>query len=209
MIHNNLSSQRKHSLGFVVFLGLLLILIAQLDFSLSITLGLGLAIGFTLQKSRFCFVSAFRDPILTGMTELSRAVIILLALSIIGFALVEWWFRAQQIFFKPYVFPLGVHTLVGGSLFGIGMVIAGGCVTGVLMRIGEGFAMQMVAFIGLLLGAFTGKQTQYIWKNFFGEWNSVFLPDFLGWFPTLALELTLLFFLWKMLKWWQVRQLNK
>ena len=49
------------------------------------------------------------------------------------------------------------------------MVIAGGCVSGILMRIGEGFVMQMVAFGGVMIGAFVGKQTQSIWKKSFLE----------------------------------------
>lgn len=41
-----------------------------------------------------------------------------------------------------------MNTVVGGIIFGIGMVIAGGCASGMLMRIGEGFEMHLITLVG-------------------------------------------------------------
>jgi rhodanese-related sulfurtransferase/uncharacterized membrane protein YedE/YeeE len=49
---------------------------------------------------------------------------------------------------KPFV-PL---TLLGGILFGIGMVIAGGSTEGILFRVGEGNVPAMVSAFGMVLG---------------------------------------------------------
>ncbi|MEW6565006.1 MAG: YeeE/YedE thiosulfate transporter family protein, partial [Spirochaetota bacterium] len=46
---------------------------------------IGLALGYTLQRSRFCFTASMRDPVLTGSTELTKAVIIALALASLGY----------------------------------------------------------------------------------------------------------------------------
>jgi hypothetical protein len=41
----------------------------------------------------------------------------------------------------------------GGVLFGIGMVLAGGCVIGILYRMGSGQVLSWVAFAGMLAGS--------------------------------------------------------
>jgi len=202
-------SQRKWNIGFILFLTLLLALLSQISIRLTLILTLGISIGFVLQKSRFCLVSALRDPILIGMTQLTRAFLLLLGISILGFALVSWGAVQRNIPLSLNVFPLGVHTIVGGLLFGIGMVLAGGCTTGILIRIGEGFAMQLVAFFGLVVGAVLGERSVINWRNAFGEWPGIFLPDIFGWVPTLILEIAILSALWQLAKWWQKKQLGE
>jgi uncharacterized membrane protein YedE/YeeE len=206
MSNSTFHSQRKWNIGFILFLTLLLALLSQISIRLSLIMALGISLGFVLQKSRFCLVSALRDPILIGMTQLTRAFLLLLGISILGFALVSWASSQRNIPLTLNVFPLGVHTVVGGLLFGIGMVLAGGCSSGILMRMGEGFAMQWVALFGLVVGAVLGERSLIDWRNTFGEWPGVFLPDILGWFLTLILEIGALLALWQLARWWQKKQ---
>ena len=199
-------SQGKWNIGFSLFMAMLFLLILQINVTLALIFALGTALGFTLQKSRFCFVAALRDPMVTGITELTQAVILLVGLSMLGFWFIQYISSLQQRAILFNVFPLGYHTIVGGILFGIGMVIAGGCVSGLLMRIGEGFAMQMVALVGLLIGALMANQSQGFWEGTFGEREGIFLPDLIGWFPALALQLLVLAGLWQLARWWQNRK---
>ena len=196
---------RKWNFSFLVFILMLVIFIFLVSTVLALTLILALAFGFTLVKSRFCFVAAMRDPWLTGMTELSRALILLLTLSIMGFALVANSNLGSQIML--YVSPIGLHTIVGGLLFGIGMVLAGGCAIGILMRVGEGFGMQMTALVGLFLGAALGSSNRTFWQAI-GESPGIFIPDKLGWGLALAIELIVLLILWLLAGWWQKRKIG-
>lgn len=201
-------SQRKWNLAFSVFMFMLFLTLLQINGRIAVLLALGTGVGFVLQKSRFCFTAAFRDPMITGITELTRAVILFVGISILGFGVVYQIAKSIHYPLSLNIFPLSLATIVGGILFGIGMVIAGGCVSGLLMRIGEGFGMQMVAFIGLLIGALAGKNSQAFWKKAFGEWPGIFLPDLFGWIPTLILEILFLFLLWKLAEWWQNKQIG-
>ena len=108
---------------------------------------LGNAFGFILQRSRFCFTASMRDPYLTGSTSLTKSVLAAFAVTTIGFAAIKYGAFAQGLPIpgQSYVVPFGVHTMVGGFMFGIGMVIAGGCASGTLMRVGEGFGMQFLS----------------------------------------------------------------
>ncbi len=194
------SKQRNWNMGVLLFILMVLIFLAQISLRLALTLILGLAIGFTLVRSRFCFAAALRDPWLTRMTELSRALILLLALSMLGFAFVSSSKIGSGVML--YIMPIGLHTIVGGLLFGIGMVLAGGCASGILMRVGEGFGMQMVALAGLFLGVALSMNSWAFWQNI-GEWPGIFLPEKFGWGPALSLELIVLLVLWLLSRWWQ------
>jgi hypothetical protein len=53
-------------------------------------------------------------------------------------------------FFQP---PLVIErSLLGGLVFGFGMILAGGCVAGILFRIGEGQLSSVISFLGLMVG---------------------------------------------------------
>jgi rhodanese-related sulfurtransferase len=53
---------------------------------------------------------------------------------------------------KETVKVLMPMTFLGGVLFGIGMVIAGGCTAGTLFRVGEGNVPSLIAAVGMIAG---------------------------------------------------------
>src|SRR4029450_3314441 len=95
----------------------------------------GVAFGILFQRSRFCLVRAFREPFMTGEAEHTRAAALALTLSMIGFAILKAMDLKDA---TDWVFA-GFWTggLVGGLLFGLGMVLAGGCGAGSIWRAGE------------------------------------------------------------------------
>ncbi|NOZ58354.1 MAG: YeeE/YedE family protein [Euryarchaeota archaeon] len=110
---------------------------------------IGVAIGFVLERGQFCMASAFRDFFLFRHTHLLRAVMLYLALLTPAFFLLH---SAELVETYPYVKNGGLFTVIGGVIFGIGMVLAGGCASGTLYRIGEGYVTSLVALIGMLVG---------------------------------------------------------
>src|SRR5215207_570924 len=116
----------------------------------------GIAFGFVLQRSRFCFASAFRDIFLLRHGRSMRGVLAGLAVATVGFAVL----MARQVpnpslgILPPSanVLPIGWHLVVDGLLFGVGMVVAGGCVSGSIYRMGEGYVASWVTFFGLMIG---------------------------------------------------------
>lgn len=118
----------------------------------------GIAFGFILQRSRFCFTASLRDPYLTGSTTLTKAVLVAFALTSIGFAAIIYGTGNA-----PYIAPLSLATAIGAFMFGIGMVIAGGCASGTLMRVGEGFFMNMIALLFFIIGSLIGAYHTGFW----------------------------------------------
>ena len=89
--------------------------------------------------------SAFRDIIVLKDYALLKAVGVAILVSMIGFAIMD---KAGLISISPATFFWGANML-GGFIFGIGMVLAGGCASGVTYRTGEGMVGAMVAVVGL------------------------------------------------------------
>ena len=122
-----------------------------MDFWYALVVGLiiGAIFGFILQRGRFCMNSAFRDIILLKEFKLAKAVAVSLVVLMVGFAI----FAFSGIIdlapkaFKPW------SAIVGGLVFGIGMVLAAGCASGTTYRVGEGMMGSFVAAIGLTTGA--------------------------------------------------------
>lgn len=109
----------------------------------------GALFGYVLQRGRFCMNSAFRDIILLKEFKLAKAVVIALITLMIGFAIFA---LAGVIDLSPK--PLKIWgAVVGGLVFGIGMVLAAGCASGTTYRVGEGMMGSVVAGFGLTLGA--------------------------------------------------------
>lgn len=165
----------------------------------------GIAFGVILQRSRFCFTASLRDPYLTGSTSVTKAVLIAFAVTSVGFTAIKYGFASQGLPIpgQSYVAPVSVATGVGAFMFGIGMVIAGGCASGTLMRVGEGFWMQVISLFffvaGSLLGAF-----HYGWweRHFIVSAPRIFLPDVFGWLGGLLCNLAIIAVLyWAAHKW--------
>ena len=101
------------------------------------------SLGFTLQKSRFCFASSFRDLFMFGSGHNMKAVLLALSIASIGFLGILKWILPDPVPGEfpssAHVLPFGISTLIAGTVFGIGMVIAGGCVSGTIYRIAEGY----------------------------------------------------------------------
>jgi uncharacterized protein len=170
---------------FIIFLGGLY----PINPEATITAGFGFLFGYIFQRSRFCFAAAFRDVFMIRNTILSRAVLLTVTLTMIGFALVHF-VKGEALPAGGIIYPVGLHTAVGGLIFGFGMVIAGNCVSGCLMRMGEGYLMQWLTFAGILLGSAIGAWHLGWWDWFAISWSPViFLPDYIGWFLALALNI--------------------
>lgn len=159
---------------------------------------IGILIGFTMQRSRFCFAASFRDPIMVGTTSLFRAVIIGLMISTIGFSIFQYITVSNTLEYSiskipGQISPVGFHTIIGAIIFGIGMVIAGGCASGTLIRIGEGYMMQVIVLIGFIIGTTLGSNHFEFWdKLFISSSKTIYIPEYIGFMPATLIQLIVL-----------------
>lgn len=175
----------------------------SVDVQFSMYWAFGLAFGFVLQRGRFCFASAFRDLFLLGHGRTMKGVLAGLAVASVGFGII----MARQVpvmtlgFDPPSanILPVGIHTALGGTLFGVGMVLAGGCVSGSLYRMGEGYVGSWVAMAGVMAGLLASAFTwNWWWETTISTGPRVWLPRVFGHPGALAVTLLALgaAFLW-------------
>jgi uncharacterized membrane protein YedE/YeeE len=168
----------------------------------------GIAFGFILQRARFCFTASMRDPLLTGVTSVLRSVLVAFALTSIGFWAIKYgaFVKGLPIPGMGYVVPVSFATAFGAIIFGIGMVIAGGCASGTLMRVGEGFVMQVLSLTFFVVGSFVGAHDMGFWtENVILKGKAIFMPDVFGWFGALAVQLLLIAVLFVVADKWEIK----
>ncbi len=107
----------------------------------------GVAFGFVLQRGRYCMNSAFRDMIFMNDYTLFRSYLLALVIAIVGANLLEDLGFLGDDGLRRQSFNV-VANIVGGYLFGLGIVLAGGCGSGIIYRIGEGYVSAIVATLG-------------------------------------------------------------
>lgn len=163
---------------------------------------LGILAGFVLQRANFSFNAGLRDPAMTGSTVLTKAIIIAIAVSTVGFAYLQFTAVSNGLPLPGKVSPVGIHTIIGSFIFGIGMVLAGGCASGTLTRIGNGFLITIVALIFFIIGSLLGVMNYEWWSNNFMPEKGIFLPDVLGWIPALFLQFGLLLVVYLIANWY-------
>lgn len=108
---------------------------------------LGLLFGFVIARAQICFTSAFRDLFLTGRALMAKAIVLGMFLSTLGV------FGFIMLGVPPKIVWVGANVLIGGFLFGFGIVIAGGCECGWMYRAMEGQMHYIIVGIGNLIGS--------------------------------------------------------
>lgn len=135
--------------------------------------------GFMMHRSRFCFAATFRDSFMTGESDKTEAAVLSILIVVLGVSILKWlgivpWYK--------YVFPMGIWlTIIGGIIFGFGMILAGGCGSGTLWRVGEGqIKLIVVMFFMAISNAFT---KDWLWTKIISRKNVLFnyLPKSVGW----------------------------
>ncbi len=156
----------------------------------TINLVLGLAAGAIMHRSDYCVAGMFRDLFLFRHTLMLRTLLLLVITSMVLFEIAR---RLGLLF--PYPFPVlgspSAANIAGGFLFGVGMVLAGGCVAGTLYKMGSGSMTSATAFVGLIVGSGMYAEIHPWWRDIAGFTSflqgSITLPQAMNVDPGLIL----------------------
>lgn len=164
----------------------------------------GIAFGFVIERGRICFTSAFREFWITRQGDMARALALAMMVSTIGFAIVSSISgRAVK------VEPASLGVLIGGLLFGIGIVIAGGCETGWMYRSMEGYVQLWMAGIGTIVGTVIlayGWGAWGIYDALVKPYQEVNIAKELGWPWAIVVTIAGLAIWYIATTWWEARQ---
>lgn len=109
----------------------------------------GAALGFVLTRGDFCFHSTWRRVMAAPRDySLLRAYLVML---VVATPLVQMLIATRII--DPWVPPLAWKAaIVGGVIFGIGMVVASTCISGMFYKLGAGMFGMVVALVAWAIG---------------------------------------------------------
>jgi uncharacterized protein len=116
---------------------------------------LGAAFGAIAQRTQFCTMGAVADIVTLGDWTRMRMWVLAMAVAIAGFgamAAAGWIDASNSLYAGPRL--LWLSHAVGGAMFGVGMVLASGCGSKTLIRIGGGNLKSLVVFFVLGIAAF-------------------------------------------------------
>ncbi len=125
----------------------------------------GVGFGFVISRAQICFTSAFRDLFISGRSVLARAVVIGMMVSSIGV------FSYIMLGMAPKIMWAGPNALIGGFLFGLGIVLAGACECGWMYRATEGQVHYLIVGLGNVIGSTLLAAT---WDYYSGDLATTF-----------------------------------
>lgn len=163
--------------------------------SLSGIILIAACLGYTMQRGRWCMVQGFREPHMTGDCTLAKSVMLSIVIVAIGAAVLKYAvpMRAEGeavLASANYIRgTFGWGGVVGGFIFGLGAMFAGGCGSGTLWRVGEGQVklIMVVPFFAITSSIMTAwfRDNDFEADGVLGSY--VYMPDALGYGPTLLI----------------------
>jgi uncharacterized membrane protein YedE/YeeE len=165
--------------------------------SLSGVLLIAVALGYTMQRGRWCMVQGFREPHMTGNCTMAKSVALSICIVAIGAAVLKYAVPVRaggDPVLNPIYYVRGTFGwggVFGGFMFGLGAMLAGGCGTGTLWRVGEGqiklWLVMIVFGVSCSLCSLWVKMHEWEANEVLGKY--VYMPDSIGYGPALALVL--------------------
>jgi uncharacterized protein len=161
----------------------------------------GLGFGILIERGQICFTSAFRDLWISGRAVMTKALAVGIAIATV---LTFWYIIHSGV---PALIKVSApSTLIGGLLFGLGIVLAGGCETGMMYRMMEGQVLYLVVGLGNLVGAtFLAFAWDHlgVYNTLVAGWAPINLVKSWGAWPALIGTLLMLLAWYLFSKWWE------
>lgn len=199
----NIYLKNIEKIGTFIGLVIFLFLILKIPYYRKILITSAI-LGFLAQRSRFCMANAFREPFVLGESLTLKSFAFSLIIAMVGTIFLKYKNFQEPYFYINPAFIWG--SLIGGLIFGIGMVLADACALGSLWKLGEG---QIKSFIVIILFGLTFSLCKYyldilnVWeKGYLGK--KVYLPDYLT-YPGTFLFITAILFLLILFTEWNKR----
>ena len=138
---------------------------AQVQTSTAFVWWIGCAIGWILVHFRVSFSAPFRQILREGDPHAFRPIAALLALLILGTAVLLLLAPALGWTFRLTHAPITGSLVLGAFLFGVGMQAADRCGSGTLASDSRADASFALALGGLVLGVFLGSLQRPLWEQ--------------------------------------------
>jgi uncharacterized membrane protein YedE/YeeE len=163
----------------------------------STSLLIGTALGIAFERGRFCIFCIFRDSINQRRNYGLIAVFTSLAVGTIGYTAIFGLFlpipTKDQLPASVHVGPVSLALVLGAFAFGIGMALAGACISGQFFRLTQGYLRAIPGLIGVIIGFIISFNTwNFLYENSIKSAPKIWLPHYFGYTGSLLLSLAVL-----------------
>lgn len=151
---------------------------------------ISLLVGVLIHRGHFCTLGAISDWVLMRDATRLRQWALAAAVAVAGFGLMAWlgWLSPLNTIYASPQLPW-LSALLGGGLFGIGMVLASGCSSKSLVRMAAGNLKSLVVLLAMAVFALAAMRgLTAVWRvhgldtvavdlhhgPFVGQWLSAF-----------------------------------
>lgn len=165
---------------------------------LALVFGVSALLGLLFQRSHFCTLGAISDACLMGNFQRARQWVLAVAVAVLGFAALAVFTGISPLntIYNTQRFPW-LSLCLGGLLFGMGMVLASGCASKALVRLGAGNLKSLIVLMAMGIAALASMRgLPAVWRVqgldrvdlawAFGPFASQWLAHFLGWSLSLS-----------------------
>lgn len=122
--------------------------------------------GMLIHRGHFCTMGAISDWVLMREANRLRQWALAMAVAMFGFGLMAWagWIDPLQTIYASSSVSW-LSAVLGGALFGVGMVLASGCSSKSLVRLGAGNLKSLVVLLAMAVTALaTMRGLTAVWR---------------------------------------------
>lgn len=169
---------------------------------LLLSLSLGFAYGFIAQREQFCFSGGIKDIILFKHTRRTASLIVAITTTVIFTQFFSWYLGIDFQNTRYFANINYLFIVLGGLLFGYGMMVSDGCSSRHLIKMAQGDKESFFILIALGLFAFLTYKILSLFGTQIYSLNIVklFQVDFAWSVPFLIVMIIVSFLLYKSLK---------
>jgi uncharacterized membrane protein YedE/YeeE len=152
---------------------------------------ISLLAGVLIHRGHFCTMGAISDWVVMRDATRLRQWALAVAVAMVGFGLMAWlgWISPLSTIYASTQLPW-LSALLGGGMFGVGMVLASGCSSKSLVRLAAGNLKSLVVLLAMAVSALAAMRgLTAVWRvhgldkvaidlphgPFVGQWLSAFL----------------------------------
>jgi uncharacterized membrane protein YedE/YeeE len=158
---------------------------------------IGTALGIAFERGRFCIFCIFRDSINQNRNYGLISIFTALAVGSIGYTIIFGLFLltpdGEQLPASAHIGPVSLALVLGAFAFGIGMALAGACISGQFFRLTQGYIRAIPGLIGVVIGFILSFNTwNFLYRNSIENAPRIWLPNYLGYTGSLAISLVVI-----------------
>jgi uncharacterized membrane protein YedE/YeeE len=155
---------------------------------------IGTALGIAFERGRFCIFCIFRDSINQSRNYGLISIFTALAVGSIGYTIIFGLFLptpdGEQLPPSAHIGPVSLALVLGAFAFGIGMALAGACISGQFFRLTQGYIRAIPGLIGVVIGFILSFNSwNFLYRNSIESAPRIWLPNYLGYAGSLAISL--------------------